>query len=265
MASGADIYGTSDQGHFLYSLIGSGTITARVPSVQNTDSWAKAGVMIRETTAANSSYVFVSVTPGKGISMQYRPSTGASAVNLAQAAGPQAPYWVRLTRSGNTFTGFSSPDGANWTQVGTITVTMAANAPEGLAVTSHDNTQLNTSTFDNVTFSTQPDFGLAVAPASQTLTAGGSTSYNTTTTALLGFTGSVTLSVSGLPVATSGIFTAGSGAGAAILSVVTDKSTPAGTYTLTVTSTSGSLSHSVPVTLVVTSVPMNCGFPITPH
>jgi len=61
-----------------------------------------------------------------------------------------AAYWVRLVRSGNTFTGFASADGVSWTQVGAINVTMAGNALQGLAVTAHNNTTLNTSTFDNV-------------------------------------------------------------------------------------------------------------------
>ena len=49
---------------------------------------AKSGVMIRDTTAANSSYVFVFVTPSNGVNMQYRNGTGTSAVQLAQIAGP---------------------------------------------------------------------------------------------------------------------------------------------------------------------------------
>jgi hypothetical protein len=149
---GADIWGTSDNFNYASgSVTGNVTITARVVSQDNTNVWAKAGVMLRETTAANSAYAFVMVTPGKGVVMQYRPSTGASAVNLAQTAGPVAPYWVRLVRSGSTFTGYTSSDGVTWTQLGTTTsITMASGTQAGLAVTSHDDTQLNTSTFDNV-------------------------------------------------------------------------------------------------------------------
>ena len=44
---------------------------------------------------------------------------------------------MRLTRLGNTLTGFSSPDGITWTQLGTDTVTMAATVRVGLGVTSH--------------------------------------------------------------------------------------------------------------------------------
>jgi regulation of enolase protein 1 (concanavalin A-like superfamily) len=148
---GADIWYASDQFNYVYqSLTGDLTITARVASQQNTDSWAKAGVMIRETTAANASYVSVLLTPAYGVNMQYRPVTGGNAVHLAQVAALVAPYWVRLVRSGNTFTGYSSADGVTWTQVGSISLTMASSATAGLVVTAHNNSLLNASTFDNV-------------------------------------------------------------------------------------------------------------------
>jgi len=148
---GADIWGRSDNFNYASkSVSGNVTITARVASQQNTNAWAKSGVMIRESAAANSSFVHVFVTPGHGVNMQYRASTGASAAQLGQVAGPVAPYWVRLARSGNTFTGSTSADGVTWTPVGTISVTMVSGAQAGLSVTAHNDTALNSSTFDNV-------------------------------------------------------------------------------------------------------------------
>ena len=66
-------------------------------------------------------------------------------------SGLSAPYWVRLVRSGNTFTSYRSSDGVNWTTVGSVTITMSSNVYIGLLVCSHVNATLNTSTFDNVT------------------------------------------------------------------------------------------------------------------
>src|SRR5438445_625852 len=83
-----------------------------------TGAWAKSGVMIRETTDPGSAYVFVFITPGNGVNMQYRASTGANGVQLAGVNGLVAPYWVQVMRSGNTFTGFTSADGVTWTQIG---------------------------------------------------------------------------------------------------------------------------------------------------
>ena len=62
-----------------------------------------------------------------------------------------APYWVRLVRSGNTFTGYRSANGTTWISTGSVTVTMGTNVFIGLAVTSHRDGALNTSTFDSVT------------------------------------------------------------------------------------------------------------------
>src|SRR5438874_11649568 len=78
-ASGADIWGTSDQFQFVYQQVtGDFSVTARVDSIANTSSWAKAGLMIRSSLAANSANVFTGVTPGTGVTFQQRTSAGSS-------------------------------------------------------------------------------------------------------------------------------------------------------------------------------------------
>ena len=150
-ASGDDIWNTADAFRFVYMPVtGDCTIVARVASVQDIDSWSKAGVMIRESLNANSANAFVAATPGNGVTWQYRSSTGGGC-DFANATNLSAPYWVKLVRNGNIFTGYRSPDGANWTQAGSTTFTMAATAYIGLAVTAHNNSSLCMATFDNVT------------------------------------------------------------------------------------------------------------------
>ena len=150
--SGADIYGTSDQFNYVYqpTTSTSFTIQAEVTSQTNTNSWAKAGVMIRESTAAGAAYAGVYVTPGEGVSFQYRATTNASATNGPETTGLTAPYWVRLVRNGSTFTAYTAPDGITWTELGSATVTMANYATMGLAVSSHNNSEDSTVTFANV-------------------------------------------------------------------------------------------------------------------
>ncbi len=149
--SGSDIWGTSDAFRFAYVPVsGNCTIFARVTTVQNIDAWSKAGVMIRESLNANSVNAFIAVTPGNGVTWQTRSSTGNSTGNSA-TSGLNAPYWVKLVRSGSTFTGYRSPDGVTWTQQGTATFTMSSTAYVGLAVTSHNNSSLCMATFDTVT------------------------------------------------------------------------------------------------------------------
>ncbi len=150
-AGGADIWGTTDQFQFMQlTLVGDGAIVARVNSVQNTNAWAKAGVMIRESLAANARYVGVFVTPGNGVTQQWRGSTGGSTSSFATAA-LTAPHWVKLARVGNTFTTYRSLDGVTWTQQGSAqTIAMAATVQVGLALTSHNAAALCTATFDQV-------------------------------------------------------------------------------------------------------------------
>jgi regulation of enolase protein 1 (concanavalin A-like superfamily) len=149
-AAGADVWGTSDAFHYAtMRLNGNGTIVARVATVQNADAWTKAGVMIRETQNAGSAHAFMLVSAGKGVAFQRRDVTNGTSVSTAGSAS-KAPHWVRLTRSGNTFTAYESSDGTSWTQVGTDTIPMAQSVYVGLAVTSHKPSTSATCTFDNV-------------------------------------------------------------------------------------------------------------------
>jgi len=158
LASGADIWGTADEFHFVYQeLLGDGSIIAQVATLENTNDWAKAGVMIRESLAADSRYAFTMVTPGNGTRLQSRATTGGSAVTNATGPSVTAPYWVKLARVGDAFTSQVSPDGTSWTTLGSTTITMGSTVYVGLALTSHNDSVLNTSTFTDVTVKPLPD------------------------------------------------------------------------------------------------------------
>lgn len=150
--SGGDISatGTSDAFKYVYQPAnGDCTITARVTSITNTNSGAKAGVMIRETLTGNAARTMTYLTPS-GLGFIYRATAGAVSASASGGAGV-APYWVRAVRAGNSFSAFKSTDGITWTQIGTTqTITMGASVHIGLAVTSKNNALLNTATFDSV-------------------------------------------------------------------------------------------------------------------
>ncbi|HZI33503.1 MAG TPA: LamG-like jellyroll fold domain-containing protein, partial [Candidatus Binatia bacterium] len=69
------------------------------------------------------------------------------------STGLAAPYWLRLVRAGDTFTAYASPDGVNWTSVGTTTVAMNTNVYVGLEVCSVNDGTLCQAQFDHVAFS----------------------------------------------------------------------------------------------------------------
>src|SRR5258708_39054410 len=108
-------------------------MVARVVSLQGSS--AQAGIMMRETLnpGANHMYEF---EYSSSIYMTERTSTGASSSYQSLGSGA-LPYWIKLARSGNVFTMYSSADGVNWLQLGASqTVSMAPNVYVGLAVES---------------------------------------------------------------------------------------------------------------------------------
>jgi regulation of enolase protein 1 (concanavalin A-like superfamily) len=146
--SGADIWGTQDGFRFAYQpLNGNGDVVARLLTLQNSNAITKAGVMIRETLAAGSKNVLMSLAQDGLARFQNRAATGGVTVSAKVASA--VPLWVKLSRKGDVFTAFTSPDGAAWTQIGTATVPMAASLYAGLAVTSHDNNKSAVAGFSN--------------------------------------------------------------------------------------------------------------------
>jgi hypothetical protein len=117
--SGADIWNSADAFRFVQqSASGACEIRARVVSLQNTDPWAKAGVMLRGSAAAGAVNAAVLVTSSNGVTFQVRASTGGTSSSTA-VGGVGAPRWVRLVRSAaNSFAGYYSADGTTWTQIG---------------------------------------------------------------------------------------------------------------------------------------------------
>ena len=157
--SGADIWVVNgveaDEFHFAYKMLnGAGSIIAKVNSVDNTNDWAKAGVMIRETLNPDSAHAFACITPVNGVASQGRPSAGGTSFNTNQT-GIAAPYWVKLERSiSGNFTVSHSANGSNWQPVTGATpqnIPMGANVYIGLALTSHDAALTCQAVFSNVT------------------------------------------------------------------------------------------------------------------
>jgi hypothetical protein len=153
-ANGVDIWGASDEFRYVYKrLSGNGEIVARVVSIggPGTNEWRKAGVMIRQTLDPTSFHAFMAVTPtaSHGLAFQYRDVADDSDSEHG-VDNQTVPYWVKLVRQGDQFTGYHSPDGVTWTAkdasgdeadgMNPVTIAMPANVYIGLALTSHDDT-----------------------------------------------------------------------------------------------------------------------------
>lgn len=158
--SGVDIWNTADEFHFAYKMLtGSGTITARVLSVDNTDPWSKAGVMIRDTLDAGSKFAAVYITPGQGCRFQARTDTDIAATSDTGVATTEqiaitAPYWIRVERdfAGN-FRCYYSADGSNFQSMSwnPQNIPMNSTVYVGLAVSAHSAGAICQAQFSNVT------------------------------------------------------------------------------------------------------------------
>jgi ABC-type transport system involved in multi-copper enzyme maturation permease subunit len=97
--------------------------------------WAKAGIIIKASTRQGSAYAAMMVTGSHGVRMQYD-YTG-DAPGLAGSVSAASPRWLRLTRSGDTLTGYDSVDGTHWAKVGAATLAgLTSTVPGGLFATS---------------------------------------------------------------------------------------------------------------------------------
>jgi ABC-type transport system involved in multi-copper enzyme maturation permease subunit len=116
----------TDSFYFVHQpLAGNGSITVRVRSLTGQSGgqaglqpWSKAGIIIKASTRPGSAYAAMMVTGGHGVRMQYD-YTGDIA-GPPGAVSAASPRWLRLTRSGDTVTGYESADGTRWTTVGTV-------------------------------------------------------------------------------------------------------------------------------------------------
>ncbi|WP_182876990.1 hypothetical protein [Microbispora sp. H10670] len=168
---GPDGTAVSDKYYFVHQpLKGNGAVTARVsdltgqmrmpdavPGVRNVKEgvvpWAKAGLLVRQSLKQGTPYAAVMLTGEHGVRMQYDYTHDV-------AGDPHdGPRWLRLTRSGETVTGYESDDGRTWTEVGAATLTglpetveigLFATSPGVLWKTAEAFAQA-TATFDQIT------------------------------------------------------------------------------------------------------------------
>jgi RHS repeat-associated protein len=171
-AGGGTLVTTADGFQFAYQpLSGDGTIIARIVSTSGGGS-QEAGVMIRETLDPGSRNVqALYYASSGGLNLTERTTTSAQSDGYvsAQAISGAPPYWVKLVRSSNTFSGYASLDGVNWAQIGSSeTITMATSVYVGLYVTNRSTTSLATATFDGVSLNTPSSPAPSIAGVSET-------------------------------------------------------------------------------------------------
>jgi hypothetical protein len=143
---GADIWGTADEFQYAYTtLTGNGSMTVKVDSLDFTDNWTKAGIMIRETLDAGSSFAAVFATGANGVRFQARAAANGDATSDTSVATDEqkalnAPVWIKIERTFPMVNAYYSTDGVTFTPMSwNPQVIPMSPAPIhiGLAVTSH--------------------------------------------------------------------------------------------------------------------------------
>jgi uncharacterized membrane protein len=189
-----------------------------------------------------------SISYGSSFTVQTPDAANISSVALVRNGSPTHAFDMDQRYVGLPFT----------TGSGALTVTAPANgniAPPGYYMLFLVDSSGVPSVARFVQVVAQPDFSVSATPSSQSVTQGATTSYTVNVASSGGFAGTVGLSVSGLPQGATATFnpTSITNSGSSTLSVNTLGSTPVGSYPLTITATSGSLTHTATVTLVVTA------------
>jgi hypothetical protein len=182
-------------------------------------------------------------------------------------AGNSTNYTVAITPSGGfagqvTFGINGLPAGAS----GTFTPNPATGSSSTLAITTSTTTPAGSYSFSvtgtsgslshtataTLVVSPAPAFSLSASPSSRSISRGRSTTYTITINQLNGFTGMVSLTISGLPNRSSANFNPNPATTSSTLTVTTSRRTATGTYTLTISGTSNGTSQSITVVLQVT-------------
>jgi hypothetical protein len=142
------LWGTSDACQFYYqSLNGDGQIIARIQSETNA---GKAGLMIRQSLAANSQTVCILMSGNYGPAFEVRSVAGGGMTNPAWHSGT-LPAWYKLVRSGSTIAAYTSPDTITWTLLSSTTITLSSQVFIGLVASENaGNNNLAVTTFSNV-------------------------------------------------------------------------------------------------------------------
>jgi hypothetical protein len=165
-AGGTNIGANADQ--FFFSSQprdGDFDMQVRVVGLSPSDTWAKAGLMARESLEANSRFAAALATPSlSGCIFAARAATGGAAVVTGSFPVNYPDTWLRLQRIGNQFNGFASFDGQSWTRTGSTNLALPETIYFGLAAASHRTTETTTAQLRDFAATVAGAVGTTVLP-----------------------------------------------------------------------------------------------------
>lgn len=149
-SAGRDIEGNADSMGFIFrTMPEESSVRVRLDSITATFDWAKAGLMVRSSLRADAANVFVGCTAGKGVVFQVRPTEGA-ATQSVQGQRLFPPIWLGLSRKGDAIEASYSPNGQEWTVIGSTQLELGPDAVIGLAHSAHQSSTLGNAVFSQL-------------------------------------------------------------------------------------------------------------------
>jgi hypothetical protein len=203
----------------------------------------------------------VSLNPSSGSVVQGTGTTSTVTVGLVSGTSQSVALSTTVSPSGMGVSASVNPTNGTPTYTSTLTISTTTGTTTGtytITVTGTSGSLSHSATY-TLTVTTPPtgDFSISASPSSLTIHRTGSGSTTVTITSLNGFSGTVSLSTGTLPAGVTASFnptsiTVGSGGSGTSTLTFTSSGAPRGTFSITVTGTSGSLSHSTTITLTIT-------------
>ncbi|MGO8929000.1 MAG: lamin tail domain-containing protein [Limisphaerales bacterium] len=165
-SSGNNVGGTADQFQFAYQARnGDFDVKVRLQSLSQVSSFTKAGLMAREDLSAGGRFAGVFATPAmNGCFFEWRDPASTAAQSSGGFPANYPMTWLRLTRSGSTFSGFAGYDGTNWTLLGSATISFSNQVFFGFAVSSYVSGQVATAQFRDLADVTNAVVGVLTNP-----------------------------------------------------------------------------------------------------
>ena len=153
--SGTDIGTNTDQFQFAYTSENTGDYeaTGRVIQQDASDPFSKTGIMVRDSLTTNSRFAYMALQ-GNNIIFEYRNAINGSATTILGSGTFTLPFWLKVLKSGTTYSGYTSADGISWKKIGSQDLHFGNSIPAfyGMAVTSVNNTELAVGKIDNFSF-----------------------------------------------------------------------------------------------------------------
>lgn len=152
-ASGGAIGSAADQCEFSSKPVtGNFDVSVCLASLSLSDTWAKAGLMARESLAAGGRFAAALATPSiNGCFFEWRDPAGSTNGSAGSFPDNYPNTWLRLSRAGNVFTGYASYDGLTWTPLASQTIAMSNAVYLGFAVDSDGTNATVTAQFTQIT------------------------------------------------------------------------------------------------------------------